>query len=197
MYNIFTTEDELPHCQTPVGQWGFFVPFDEEVTYGIHKTWPYRLNVSRLCLGTMNFGAATDEKEAFRIMDAALDAGINFFDTANNYGFMVGKVGITEEIIGRWFAQGNGRREKTVLATKVHEDMFDPLDGPNSAPGLSAYKIRRHLEGSLRRLKTDHIELYYMHHIDRSCSFEELWDSLESIAKRGLADYIGASNFPA
>lgn len=155
------------------------------------------LNVSRLCLGTMNFGAATDEKEAFRIMDAALDAGINFFDTANNYGFMVGKVGITEEIIGRWFAQGNGRREKTVLATKVHEDMFDPLDGPNSAPGLSAYKIHRHLEGSLRRLKTDHIELYYMHHIDRSCSFEELWDSLESITKRGLADYIGASNFPA
>ena len=72
--------------------------------------------VSKLCLGTMNFGAGTDEKDAYRIMDAALDAGINFFDTANNYGFLVGKVGITEEIIGRWFKQGGGRREKTVLA---------------------------------------------------------------------------------
>lgn len=155
------------------------------------------LNISRLCLGTMNFGAATDEKEAFRIMDAALDAGINFFDTANNYGAMVGKVGITEEIIGKWFSLGNGRREKTVLATKVHEDMFDPFDGPNTAPGLSAYKIRRHLNGSLKRLHTDHIELYYMHHIDRNCSFEELWDSLEGLTKQGYVDYIGASNFPA
>ncbi|HIQ97828.1 MAG TPA: aldo/keto reductase [Candidatus Limivivens merdigallinarum] len=155
------------------------------------------MNVSRLCLGTMNFGVANDEKEAFRIMDAALDAGINFFDTANNYGFMIGKTGITEEIIGKWFAQGNGRRERTVLATKVHEDMFDPLDGPNTKPGLSAYKIRRHLNGSMKRLQTDHIELYYMHHIDRSCSFEELWDTFEGIVKNGLVDYIGASNFPA
>ena len=125
------------------------------------------LRVSRLCLGTMNFGAGTEEKEAYKIMDAALDAGINFFDTANNYGFLVGKVGITEEIIGRWFQLGGGRREKTVLATKVHEDMFDETDGPNTKPGLSTYKIRRHLDKTLKRLQTDHVELYYLHHIYR------------------------------
>jgi len=93
------------------------------------------LKVSRLCLGTMNFGVDTEEKEAFRIMDAALDAGINFFDTANVYGGP-GNRGRTEEIIGKWFAQGGGRREKVVLATKVYGDMENPLDGPNSNYGL-------------------------------------------------------------
>lgn len=153
--------------------------------------------VSPLCLGTMNFGAGTDEKEAFRIMDSALDAGINFFDTANNYGFLVGKVGITEEIMGRWFKQGGGRREKTVLATKVHEDMYDVNDGPNTKPGLSAYKIRRHLQKSMERLQTDHVEIYYLHHVDRSAVFEEAFGSLENLQERGLIDYIGISNFPA
>ena len=153
--------------------------------------------VSKLCLGTMNFGAGTDEKDAYRIMDAALDAGINFFDTANNYGFLVGKVGITEEIIGRWFKQGGGRREKTVLATKVHEDMFDVNDGPNTKPGLSAYKIRRHLDGSLKRLQTDHVELYYLHHIDRSVAFEEAFGTMQNLQERGYFDYIGVSNYPA
>lgn len=155
------------------------------------------LRVSSLCLGTMNFGAGTDEKEAFRIMDAALDAGINFFDTANNYGFLVGKVGITEEIMGRWFKQGGGRREKTVLATKVHENMFDENDGPNTEPGLSAYKIRRHLDGSLKRLQTDHVEIYYLHHIDRSVSFEESMGTMQNLWERGLVDYLGVSNYPA
>ena len=153
--------------------------------------------VSKLCLGTMNFGAGTDEKDAYRIMDAALDAGINFFDTANNYGFLVGKVGITEEIIGRWFKQGGGRREKTVLATKVHEDMFDVNDGPNTKPGLSAYKIRRHLDSSLKRLQTDHVELYYLHHIDRSVAFEEAFGTMQNLQERGYFDYIGVSNYPA
>src|SRR5690554_4902222 len=125
------------------------------------------LKVSKLCLGTMNFGVATEEKEAYRIMDAALDAGVNFIDTANVYGGE-GNRGKTEEIIGRWFAQGGQRREKTVLASKVYNIMEDPLDGPNSPRGLSSYKIRRHLEGSLQRLQTDHIELYQMHHIDRN-----------------------------
>ena len=104
------------------------------------------LKVSKLCLGTMNFGNFNDEKESFKIMDAALDAGINFFDTADNYGLTTKNWGITEKIIGKWFSQGGGRREKVVLATKVHEDMFDPNDGPNSAGGLSLYKTRRHLE---------------------------------------------------
>jgi aryl-alcohol dehydrogenase-like predicted oxidoreductase len=148
------------------------------------------MDVSRLCLGTMNFGGSTDEKEAFKIMDAALDAGVNFFDTSNNYNG-----GTTEEIIGRWFAQGGGRREKVILGTKVHEDMHDVNDGPNSAPGLSTYKIRRHLEASMKRLQTDHLEIYYMHHIDRRVSWEELWGTFENIFAQGIIDYVGSSNF--
>lgn len=155
------------------------------------------LYVSRLVLGTMNFGSTTDEKDAFYIMDAALDAGINFFDTANNYGFLTGHPGITEQIIGNWFAQGGNRRERVVLATKVHEDMCDPTDGPNTKPGLSIYKVRRHFEKSLQRLKTEHVELYYMHHIDRSVTWDENWDAFQNLQERGLIDYIGASNFPA
>lgn len=152
------------------------------------------LKVSRLCLGTMNFGVDTDEREAYRIMDAALDAGINFFDTANVYGG-VGSRGKTEEIIGRWFAQGGGRREKVVLATKVYGDMEDPHDGPNAPRGLSAYKIRRHLEASLRRLQTDHIELYQMHHIDRNVSWDEIWEAFQVQVYLGKIGYVGASNF--
>lgn len=151
------------------------------------------LRVSRLCLGTMNFGTETEEKDAFRIMDAALDAGINFFDTANVYGGP--NAGRTEEIIGRWFAQGGGRREKVVLATKVFGDMRDAADGPNAARGLSAYKIRRHLEASLKRLQTDHIELYQMHHVDRNVSWDELWEAFRVAAYQGKIGYVGASNF--
>lgn len=121
------------------------------------------LRVSRLCLGTMNFGVDTDEKTAFRIMDEALDNGIQFFDTANIHGW--GKnAELTESIIGKWFAQGGQRREKVVLKTKVYEPISEPNDGPNDMKGLSLYKIRRHLEESLKRLQTDHIELYQMHH---------------------------------
>jgi aryl-alcohol dehydrogenase-like predicted oxidoreductase len=152
------------------------------------------LQVSKLCLGTMNFGPSTEEREAFRIMDAALDAGINFFDTANVYGGE-GHRGWTEEIIGRWFKQGGGRREKVVLATKVYGAMEDVHDGPNQARGLSAYKIRRHLEQSLKRLQTDHVELYQMHHVDRNTTWDELWDTFQSIVQQGKADYIGSSNF--
>lgn len=152
------------------------------------------LHVSRLCLGTMNFGVDTDEKDAFRIMDAALDVGINFFDTANIYGWGE-NAGRTEEIIGRWFAQGGGRREKVVLATKVYGDMHDPTDGPNREAGLSAYKIRRHLEGSLKRLQTDHVELYQMHHVDRSVSWNELWGAFETAVVQGKIGYVGSSNF--
>ena len=153
------------------------------------------LQISRLCLGTMNFGVHTDKKETFRVLDAALDAGINFIDTANNYGFAISKFGITEEFLGEWFAQGGGRRERVVLTTKVHEDMHNPLDGPNSAPGLSLYKIRRHLEESLRRLRTDHVELYFMHHISRRTTWEELWGAFEPLVFQGKVDYIGSSNF--
>jgi aryl-alcohol dehydrogenase-like predicted oxidoreductase len=152
------------------------------------------MKVSRLCLGTMNFGVFTDEKDAFRIMDEALDAGINFFDTANVYGWGVNS-GRTEEIIGRWFATGGNRRERVVLATKVYGDMHDDADGPNRGEGLSAYKIRRHLEGSLRRLQTDHVELYQMHHVDRETSWEELWGVFENLVAQGKIYYVGSSNF--
>jgi len=152
------------------------------------------MKVSRLCLGTMNFGGYTEEKDAFAIMDRAIEAGVNFFDTANVYGG-AGHKGWTEEIIGRWFAQGGGRRDRVVLATKVYGDMEDETDGPNKDRGLSAYKIRRHLEGSLKRLQTDHLELYQMHHIERNVTWEETWGAFEAIVRQGTVDYIGSSNF--
>jgi aryl-alcohol dehydrogenase-like predicted oxidoreductase len=157
------------------------------------------MKVSRLCLGTMNFGPRTDEKESFAIMDRALEAGINFFDTANVYGVGgdIGHNGWTEEIMGRWFAQGGGRREKVVLATKVYGDMKDETDGVNGPRGLSAFKIRRHIEGSLKRLQTDHIELYQMHHIERHASWDEVWGAFEALVNQGKVDYIGSSNFGA
>jgi len=153
------------------------------------------LKVSRLCLGTMNFGNYNDEKESFKIMDAALDAGLNFFDTANNYGKSTHREGLTETIIGRWFAQGGGRRESVVLATKVHEEMHDKTDGPNSAGGLSLYKIRRHLNASMKRLQTDHLEIYYMHHIDRNVTWDEIWDAFQPLVQQGRIDYVASSNF--
>ena len=142
----------------------------------------------------MNFGVDTEEKEAFRIMDAALDSGIQFIDTANVYGWGENS-GRTEEIIGNWFKQGGGRRERTVLATKVYGDMHDEHDGPNREAGLSAYKIRRHLEGSLKRLQTDHIDLYQMHHVDRAANWNELWGAFEIAQAQGKIGYIGSSNF--
>lgn len=157
------------------------------------------LQVSRLCLGTMNFGPVTDEKEAFAIMDEALDEGINFFDTADVYGrpHGGGPAGWTEEIIGRWFAQGGNRRERVVLGTKVFGKMDDPADGPNDNFGLSAYKIRRHIDASLRRLQTDHIELYQMHHVDRHVSWDEIFGVYESLISAGKVVYAGSANFGA
>ncbi len=148
------------------------------------------LNVSRLCLGTMNFGPETDEKTSYKIMDAALDMDINFFDTANVYGWKLGE-GITEQIIGRWLAQGGGRREKLVLATKVYGRMGEAQNEGR----LSAYHIRRACEESLSRLQTDHIDLYQMHHIDRETPWEEIWQAMEQLVAEGKVLYIGSSNF--
>lgn len=148
------------------------------------------LKVSRLCLGTMNFGSKTEERDAYTIMDHALEVGLNFFDTANVYGWGKGK-GATEEILGRWFAQGGGRREKVVLATKVYGGMSDwPNDGR-----LSARHIRQACEDSLRRLQTDHIDLYQMHHIDRQSPWEEIWQAMETLVRQGKVLYVGSSNF--
>jgi aryl-alcohol dehydrogenase-like predicted oxidoreductase len=175
------------------------------------------VKVSRLCLGTMNFGPRTDERESFRIMDRALELGINFFDTANRYG-MPNEVGLTESIIGRWLAQGGGRREGIVLATKVYGPMGE---GPNDM-GNSAYHIRAACEDSLRRLQTDHVDLYQMHHIDKGrphpkaslgflggdpanlgtpphirpgTPWEEIWQAMGKLVADGKAIYVGSSNF--
>jgi aryl-alcohol dehydrogenase-like predicted oxidoreductase len=148
------------------------------------------LNVSRLCLGTMNFGPLTTEAESFAIMDKALDLGINFFDTANVYGRKFGE-GVTEQILGNWFAQGGGRREKVVLATKVYNKM---VEWPNGR-GLSALHIKQAVEASLRRLKTDYIDLYQMHHVDRSVPWEEIWQAMEILVQEGKVLYVGSSNF--
>lgn len=148
------------------------------------------LRVSRLCLGTMNFGPQTDEQTSFEIMDRAQEIGINFFDTANVYGGKFGE-GLTEKIIGRWLVQGGGRRENTVLATKVYGRMGE---GPNESR-LSALHIRRACEDSLHRLQTDHIDLYQMHHIDRETPWEEIWQAMDQLVREGKVLYIGSSNF--
>jgi aryl-alcohol dehydrogenase-like predicted oxidoreductase len=148
------------------------------------------LKVSRLCLGTMNFGPQTSEADSFAIMDKALELGINFFDTANVYGWKIGE-GITEGIIGRWFAQGGGRREKVVLATKVYGRMGE---WPNQTR-LSALHIRQAVEESLERMQTDHIDLYQMHHVDRQTPWEEIWQAMEVLVGQGKVIYAGSSNF--
>jgi aryl-alcohol dehydrogenase-like predicted oxidoreductase len=160
------------------------------------------LEVSRLCLGTMNFGSLTPPEEAHAIMDYAHELGMNFFDTANTYGRAqspTGQVarnpqshaGWTEEIIGDWFASGGGRRERTVLATKLYGNMGD---WPNEGK-LSALNIRRACEASLRRLQTDYIDLYQMHHIDRDTPWEEIWQAMETLVTQGKILYSGSSNF--
>jgi aryl-alcohol dehydrogenase-like predicted oxidoreductase len=160
------------------------------------------LSVSRLCLGTMNFGPLTPPSEAHAIMDHAHEIGINFFDTANRYGNAQGPpgqvgqspeahTGWTEEIIGEWFAGGGGRRERTVVATKLYGPMGD---WPNEGR-LSALNIRRACDASLRRLRTDHIDLYQMHHIDRDTMWDEIWQAMEVLVAQGKIIYVGSSNF--
>ncbi len=148
------------------------------------------LKVSRLCLGTMNFGPNTTEEDSFKIMDRAMDLGLNFFDTANTYGWQLGQ-GVTEQIIGKWFAQGGGRREQTVIATKVYGRTGD---GPNERR-LSALHIRQACEASLKRLQTDYIDLYQMHHVDRETPWEEIWQAMEQLVREGKVLYVGSSNF--
>lgn len=148
------------------------------------------LMVSRLCLGTMNFGPQTSEADSFAIMDRALEHGINFFDTADVYGWVRGE-GITEQILGRWFAQGGGRREKVVIATKVYGDMGE---WPNTSK-LSALHIKRACEGSLKRMGLDYIDLYQMHHVWREAPWEEIWQAMEQLVKEGKVLYVGSSNF--
>jgi aryl-alcohol dehydrogenase-like predicted oxidoreductase len=147
------------------------------------------LSVSRICLGTMNFGPQTDEDAAHAIMDAAHEHGVNFFDTANVYGWRKGE-GWTEQIIGRWLARGDGRRDRTVLATKLYGSMSD---WPNDT-FLSKLNIIRACEASLRRLQTDHIDIYQMHHVDRNTPWDEIWEAMETLVAQGKVLYVGSSN---
>ncbi|MET4924020.1 aldo/keto reductase [Streptomyces sp. PSRA5] len=153
------------------------------------------LKVSRLVLGTMNFGPLTNEADSHAIMDDALGAGINFFDTANVYGWGENK-GRTEEILGTWFAQGGGRRDKVVLATKVYGNMAADGDAWPNHDKLSALNIRRAVDASLKRLQTDHIDLYQFHHIDRDTPVEEIWQAIDTLIQQGKILYAGSSNFP-
>jgi aryl-alcohol dehydrogenase-like predicted oxidoreductase len=153
------------------------------------------LTVSRLCLGTLNFGPETSEGESHAIMDHAHEVGVNFFDTSNVYGGWGGRAGkdsgLTEQIIGRWNASGGGRRDRTVLATKVYVPRSDwPNDG-----GLSAFALRRACDDSLRRLQTDHIDIYEMHHVDRSTPWDEIWEAMTYLRDQGKILYVGSSNF--
>lgn len=156
------------------------------------------VKVSPLCLGTMNFGWVTEEKESFTIMDHALTKGINFFDTADVYGGWSTYAGACEELIGRWLAQGGERRDSIVLATKVYNPVKRPKGRaePNRDDRCySKLKIIRHCEDSLRRMQTDRIDLYQLHHIDRECPMEEMWEAMDILQKQGKILYVGSSNF--
>ncbi|MFI3214878.1 MAG: aldo/keto reductase [Eubacteriales bacterium] len=150
------------------------------------------LEVSKVCLGTMHFGNRTPDDEAFKIMDKALDMGINFFDTANVYGSPKGR---TEEVIGNWFAQ-SGKRNRVILASKSYESMHMDVAPANEGYGTSAYQLKRDMEASLKRLQTDHVDLYQAHHIDRRVTVEEFWNGMEKLIDRDYTTYIGTSNFP-
>lgn len=153
-------------------------------------------SVSRIVLGTMNFGDRTSEEDAFAIMDRAVELGVNFFDTANAYGGPSGR-GATEEIIGRWFAARPGVRDDIVLATKVYSPMVEAQPEIVNARGASAWQVRREAAASLRRLQTDRIDLYQFHHIDRRTSWAEMWQAMEVLVAQGAVVYTGSSNFAA
>lgn len=149
------------------------------------------LKVSELCLGTMNFGPRTSEADSFNILNLALQVGINFIDTANQYGGHLG-VGTTESILGRWLAQDKTRRDNIILATKVYEPMSDDVNDR----GLSARHIQKACDASLQRLGVDHIDLYQMHHFDRAASPDEIWQAMDRLIEQGKITYVGSSNFP-
>ncbi|MCF7947620.1 MAG: aldo/keto reductase [Spirochaetia bacterium] len=143
------------------------------------------LRVSDFCLGTMTYGHSTDYKEAQRIVSAALDAGITFFDTANAYS-----LGESEEMLG---AALGARRQDVVIATKFTNPMGN---SPNDS-GWSRAHIMKAVEGSLRRLGTDYIDIYYIHHTDNETPLEETLRSLDDLVRQGKIRYIGCSNFEA
>jgi NDP-hexose 2,3-enoyl reductase len=147
------------------------------------------LTVSRLCVGTMNFGWQIGEEQSHAILDRAIGAGINFVDTANMYGSETGD-GLSERFIGSWL-DASGNRDRVVLATKVYAPMSDD---PNYR-GLSARHIIASCEASLRRLRTEWIDVLQMHHVDRRTPWEEIWQAMETLVGQGKVRYVGSSNF--
>ncbi len=143
------------------------------------------ISVSRLCVGTMTFGEQVDEREGIRCVDRALDAGVNFFDTANRY--VDGK---SEEILGKALA---GKRDKVIVATKVG----NPVPGCDHERGSSRVHILRQIENSLKRLKTDYVDLYYLHSPDTVTPVEETIETMDGLVRSGKVRYIGSSNFAA
>lgn len=150
------------------------------------------LSVSQITLGTMTFGVTTPEKEAHRILDCAVDMGINLIDTSNDYGNP--QWGTSETIIGNWLAKNPTKRDQIVLATKVYQEKPPPRQ-PNEEAGLSAYKINKQVEESLSRLNTDRIDLYQVHHIDRKITGEEMWGTFGRLMDQGKVVYTGSSNY--
>lgn len=143
------------------------------------------LKVSEICLGTMTFGRGTDEAESRRMVDRAFDVGINFFDTANTYGD-----GQSEVLLGKAL---QGRRDRAVVATKF----FNPVgSGPNDS-GMSRLHIMQAIERSLRSLQTDHIDIYYIHHVDTETPLEEMLRAVDDLVHQGKVRYIACSNYEA
>ena len=160
------------------------------------------IKVSRVGMGSMKIGSIISEKDSFRLLDTAIDLGVNLLDTANCYGTPVhnpsmGYRGLTEVVIGKWFAQGGGRREKILISTKIFNEMADPLEGPNDYTGLSASRIRKHIDDCLRRLQTDHIELMHMHNYPGHTAnpWDEILEAFEIARYQGKIDYVSSSNF--
>jgi aryl-alcohol dehydrogenase-like predicted oxidoreductase len=152
------------------------------------------LKVSALCLGTMTFGWSADQAASFAIMDAALDAGINFFDTADIYSYWGAgnRGGESETIIGAWLRERNNRRD-VVIASKVRGRMWEGANGL----GLNRLHIMTAVEDSLRRLQTDYIDLYQVHYPDDETPLDETLEALDRLVRAGKVLYLGASNFPA
>ena len=143
------------------------------------------LKVSEICIGTMTFGNGADQAEASRMVGAALDAGVTFFDTANSY---VG--GVSEAMLGNAL---KGRRDDAVIASKF----FNPMGGRPNDSGMSRLHIKQQVEASLKRLQTDYIDVYYIHHVDHQTPLEEMLRALDDLVRQGKVLYTGCSNYEA
>lgn len=145
------------------------------------------LKVHPLCFGTMTLGGDADEKTSHALLDLAVDRGLNFIDSANVYNR-----GASEAIIGRWLA-ARGNRGRVIISSKVRYRVGDDAD----SEGLSPRTIERELHGSLKRLNTDYLDIYFLHQPDYDTPLEITWQCLDRLARQGKFRYVGLSNFAA